>query len=277
MEQTIYGDIYILINFSMDFLCLYAVSLLTHDRVRIGRLSLAALIGAIYALVSLLPHKSEALRMLTDIPISTVICFVAFGYYNVKLFVKRVFLFYCISFLTGGFMSAIYYFAGKLLNGRDVVIGGRVEDVYSEIPLWIFGVCAVVCAIIAIVWGRMTSRSRHISRASVKIVSDGKTCELHGLVDSGNLLTDPLGGLPVIVVSAPVADLLFPNALDGDCKGSRIRIIPYRTTAGEGMTLGYIPELTEINGRAVGAVLACPDRSAKSFDDCEAIVPASLL
>lgn len=277
MEQTIYGDIYILINFSMDFLCLYAVSLLTHDKVRIGRLSLAALIGAIYALVSLLPYEIRLLRTLTDILVPIAICFVAFGYYNIKLFVKRVFVFYCISFLTGGFMSAVYFFAGKLLNGRDVVIGGRVEDVYSEIPLWVFGVCAVICAIIATLWGRISSRDKHISRASVKIVSDGKICELHGLVDSGNLLTDPLGGLPVIVVSAPVADLLFPVDLDGDYRGGRIRIIPYRTTVGEGMTIGYIPDLTEINGRAVGAVLACPDRSVKSFEDCEAIVPASLL
>lgn len=282
MSQTIYGDIYILINFSMDFLSLYILTFLTHDKVHLSRMCVGAGIGAVYALVSLLPLENQLLQAITNVLVPMAVCFAAFGFGSLRAFVKRVFLFYCVSFLSGGFMSAIYYFAGKLISDRDVLINGRVEDVYADIPLWVFALCGLICALIAIVWGRITSKGRQISVVTVRVKSDICIREFDGLVDSGNLLTDPLGGLPVIIVSAETADSLFPpeirsRSIDARTVGGRVRLIPYQTPSGEGMTLGYIAEKIEINGREVGAVLACPDSMSDSFDGHAAIVPSCLL
>lgn len=282
MSQTIYGDIYILINFSMDFLSLYILTFLTHDRVRLLRMCVGASIGAVYALLSLLPQGNEFLQAVTNILVSMTVCFAAFGFGSLHAYIKRVFLFYCVSFLSGGFMSAIYYFAGKLIRDRDVLINGRVEDIYADIPLWVFALCALICALIAIIWGRVTSRSKQISVVTVRVESDNASHEFDGLVDSGNLLTDPLGGLPVIIVSADTADRLFPSEIrrgdiDVHTVRGRVRLIPYQTPSGEGMTLGYIAKKVEINGSEVGAVLACPDGMSENFEGHAAIVPSCLL
>lgn len=282
MSQTIYGDIYILINFSMDFLSLYILTFLTHDRVRLLRMCVGASIGAVYALLSLLPQGNEFLQAVTNILVSMTVCFAAFGFGSLHAYIKRVFLFYCVSFLSGGFMSAIYYFAGKLIRDRDVLINGRVEDIYADIPLWVFALCALICALIAIIWGRVTSRSKQISVVTVRVESDNASHEFDGLVDSGNLLTDPLGGLPVIIVSAETAERLFPpeirrGDIDVHTVRGRVRLIPYQTPSGEGMTLGYIAKRIEINGCEVGAVLACPDGMSEGFEGHAAIVPSCLL
>lgn len=282
MSQTIYGDIYILINFSMDFLSLYILTFLTHDKVRLARMCIGAGIGAIYALLSLLPQEYEFLQVVTNILTSLTVCFAAFGFCSLRAYIKRVFLFYCVSFLSGGFMSAIYYFAGRLIRDRDVLINGRVEDIYADIPLWVFALCALVCALIAIIWGRVTSRGGQISVVTVRVESKSITHEFDGLVDSGNLLTDPLGGLPVIIVSAETADRLFPpeirrGNIDVHTLRGCVRLIPYQTPSGEGMTLGYIAKRVEINGREVGAVLACPDGISESFEGHASIVPSCLV
>lgn len=282
MSQTIYGDIYILINFSMDFLSLYILTFLTHDRVRLWRMCVGASIGAVYALLSLLPQENEFLQAVTNILVSMTVCFAAFGFGSLHAYIKRMFLFYCVSFLSGGFMSAIYYFAGKLIRDRDVLINGRVEDIYADIPLWVFALCALICALIAIIWGRVTSRSKQISVVTVRVESDNASHEFDGLVDSGNLLTDPLGGLPVIIVSAETAERLFPpeirrGDIDVHTVKGRVRLIPYQTPSGEGMTLGYIAKRVEINGCEVGAVLACPDGMSENFEGHAAIVPSCLL
>ena len=51
--QTVYIDIFFLINFSMDFLSLFIASRLLSRKVRLWRLALSALLGGAYACASL--------------------------------------------------------------------------------------------------------------------------------------------------------------------------------------------------------------------------------
>ncbi|MBR6795203.1 MAG: sigma-E processing peptidase SpoIIGA, partial [Clostridia bacterium] len=62
MEQVIYGDVFFLVNFSMDFLALFITGKLNHAAVPLWRLVLGGTLGGLYATVALfLPSHIEAL------------------------------------------------------------------------------------------------------------------------------------------------------------------------------------------------------------------------
>lgn len=288
-EQTIYGDIYFLINFSMDFLCLYLVSAILHTKVGTVRLSLAAAVGAAYALAALLPFRSLPLRLLSDLLTPFTVCLIAFGFGKPTLFIKRTALFFAVSFTSGGVMTALYYFANKFLKSREIVINGSVETVYSEIPLWVFALCAALCALLSVIWSRISAKAVKTAVARVGVISPTGKHEFDALVDSGNLLTDPLGGLPVIIAEKSLAVEIMPTEIgrlalsfslspaETESIGKSLRLIPYKSISGSGLAVGYIPESITVNGNKVAAVIASINEDGRDFSGYRAIVPSALL
>lgn len=286
MEQTIYGDIYFLINFSMDFLSLFLTAKILHIPLKTGRAAFAAAVGGVYAVVALLPGRYGWLQTLIGLLIPALLCFIAFRYGRFRRFCLTVALFWGLSFLTGGLMSALYYAVNRLLAGRQIVVNGTVQTVYSEIPLWVFALLALACALISLIWGRIAGKRRGISACELTVGVSDRSYILTGLIDSGNLLTEPFGGLPVILVTADRLRAMLPEELLGVFfggsgvgnlpagMGARIRLIPYRGVGGGGLIFGYLPDRIVVDGREVAACIAA--ESARDFSGYDAIVPACL-
>ena len=110
---------------------------------------------------------------------------------------------------------------------------------------------------------------------------------LEGMVDTGNLLRDPMSGKPVICVHAEaIADLLPPTLWDALTQGGdptqleplaarRLRVIPLVTAAGEGLLYGFLPDGVTLNtgkeNTPVEAVIALT-----SLSKTQALVPGEL-
>ena len=127
------------------------------------------------------------------------------------------------------------------------------------------------------------------------VTVNGKTVTARGMIDSGNLLTDPIDGTPVIPVNrALLMPLLSPElrnlleqspmpleSLSGLAEAPRLRIIPANTATGKGMLLALRPErltLTETEGKQTSqavACLVCP--IAMEDAPADALIPATLL
>ena len=78
MEETVYADIYFLINFSMDFLCLFLTARLMSEKLRLGRISAASVFGGVYAVAALLILPSGVWAVAFDIFACVVISLIAF-------------------------------------------------------------------------------------------------------------------------------------------------------------------------------------------------------
>lgn len=289
MEQTIYGDVYFLVNFSMDFLSLFLTAKILHLPLKTGRTAFAAAVGGVWAVVALLPGQYDWIGTLIGLLIPALLCFIAFRCGRFRRFLLTVALFWGISFLTGGLMSALYYAVNRLFAGRQIVVNGTVQTVYSEIPLWVFALLALACALISLIWGRIVGKHRRSAACELVIGVSGNEYAMTGLVDSGNLLTEPFGGLPVILITADRLRAILPIELHavffggsgvgdlpaGTASASRIRLIPYRGVGGGGLLFGYLPESITVDGRAADACIAaeCGGRDFSGFD---AIVPACL-
>lgn len=279
MKQVVYGDVYLAINFTMDFLALYLTARALKRPAPPLRLSLAAALGAGYALASLLLPDGNPLSAFTSLAIPVLLILIAFGIGGWRELLRSLAVFWAISFLLGGAATAASYLVAQWAK-KEVVIGGQVETLPADLPYW--GVIALGLLVAAVVSFLLRLRKKLPPTVTVAVgESEDALALLDGLVDSGNLLTEPLSGQAVILVDRSAATFLPPELAflrDGGTPSltPRLRLIPYSTPSGEGVLYGYLPTVVRVNGRSRTACVAVAPLP-KGEQALPAIVPASLV
>ena len=282
MEQILYGDVLFFVNFTMDFLTLYVTAQILHRPVRPLRMALAAGIGAVYGVAACFMGGWLLFQIAINLAISFLMCYVAFG----TKVLSCCALFYGSGCLLGGVMTALYGAVGRLSGTQTLFVDGSYRTLSGEIPLGWMAVVAGITGAAAIAGGRLSKRSRTARECSLTVRESGTVHTLTGILDSGNLLVDPIGGRPVIVVAKEVLLPLLPERLRpvfaaGDPSAlvelppemaRRVRLIPSHSVGGDAMLLAFLPEALAVNGVEQNALLA----SSPAPLACDAIVPAVL-
>ncbi len=287
MGQTVYVDLFFMINFSMDFLCFFLTSQMLGKKMGIIRTLGAATLGGIYACVALFLPISGIWGLVLDIAVCVLMCAVAFGFCRAVLLNSLVY--FAVSMTLGGFMSALF----ALLNRADIGIEAVAED---GISAWVLTLLAIVSAAFALVGTRFFRRRSAARYASVSVEMFGQSRELRAFCDSGNLLRDPISGRACVLVSAATLKELLgdevmravrtkniaPLASTDAQLARRVRLIPARTATGEGCLLAIRPDklLVGRDGqkpqKEVEALLALTDKENFS-DGCDVLLPSELL
>ena len=113
--------------------------------------------------------------------------------------------------------------------------------------------------------------------ATVDIRHGTHRLTLTGLIDSGNLLRDPVTSLPVIVISRRAAMRLIPLPTEGKVTYP-FRLITVRTVSGTGLMTVFHPDSvclrTEHGWQRVETLLGV---SPEGYDGFQALVPAGLM
>ena len=284
--MDVYADLLFLINFSMDFLCLFLSVKLLHMKQRKGRMLLAAALGGVYSVVALFIQTNAMIALGIDLCACVAMCAVCAAGKGVRF--SRLLLlcgtYFGISALMGGGMTALYH----LLARMDLPFGDLPSD---GISAWMFLLLAAAAALLAAFGGRLFSKQTAQQFCTVRIRIQDAVWEMRGLCDSGNLLCDPISGTPVIVADretwlrdlpAALRDMV-ENGIQGNhagVQGRRVRIIPMQTAQGSSIAVALFPDevlLEETNGksRAVHALIAPSGQPLKG--DFGAIVPAALM
>lgn len=249
MGSVVYVDLLFLINFSMDFLCFYVTARLLHRRFAIWRSMLGALVGGIYSVVILFLSMNYIPGMLADLGVCALMCLFAFGCADKTLyeFCLCTSVYFCVSAALGGFMTAMY----SLLNRLELPLA---ESGASDgISVWLFGLLALVSGLVSLLGGRFFRGTSSATVADVEITYLGKSVTVRAFVDTGNMLSDPLSGKPVIVVDKRAAEKIMTKgslniALNGGAgivsaeELHGIRLIPSETASGRAILCAFVPE-----------------------------------
>lgn len=242
----VYIDLYFLVNASMDFLCLAMTAAILHRPARRRRLLLASLLGGLWAVFTLLSGISGALGVLLDLLFAVILAAAAFSekHGRASRLLQNAGAFALLSALLGGLMTVLYRFLNRLELPLEALQG-------DSLSAWMFAVLAAVAGFFTLRGGRLFRRSGAIREVRLEVTVDGKTAVLHALVDSGNLLCDPLSGRSVALADpAKLAPCLPPGLLHAlehpeDAPpeyARRVRLIPARTATGEGMLAAFAPD-----------------------------------
>ena len=286
MHTVIYGDVLFLLNFSIDFLVLLLVGCFLHFPRKPLRLLSAALLGGVYAVLSLLPALPPTLALALDFLVACLLCAVAYAPMGGFSFLKLISMFYAVSLLLGGTVSALY----SVLFDFFQTAGGVVT---SDEKARIFMLYAVIGGTMIFLFGRMFSRRSGLKSVILEIGEGGRTLQVNGLLDSGNFLRDPASGRPVILLLEKHAYQIFPSGIkDAFSAGGaelapeikrRTRLIFAHGMGGDRVLTGYVPQSLRMypeerpkDAKNVEAVIAIDEREEGDFAGCGAIVPEVL-
>lgn len=275
MGQTVYLDLFFVINFSMDFLCFYLAGALLGSKLSALRMIFGAVLGGLYADISLFLPVEGLWELILHIAACLVMCVVVYGRRSV---IAHTCVYIATSAVIGGFMTALF----ELLNTLDLPISEMQGD---GISAWTLLFLAAISAVITLLGGRFFRRKSSAKYTDVKLEFQGKTETLRGFCDSGNLLCDPISGRPCIVANkSSLSRLLSNDILNCSAEdaqklsskyASRIRLIPAKTATGTGMLIALRLDAIYLDTRQVDALLALSELGEN--DGCQALVPCQLL
>lgn len=285
MGQTVYVDLFFMINFSMDFLCFFLAAELLGSKLKLGRTLIAAAIGGIYANIALFMPIGGIWEILIDISICVLMCFTAYGG-HISVLASHTCVYIAISTVLGGFMTALF----SLLNRAELPLDSLKGD---GISAWLLLLLALISGGITLAGGKHFRRRSTKKYTDVKIFFNGQSKTLSAFCDSGNLLRDPISGKACIIADADSLYGIIPKEIikcvkdgstDISCLNTKlvrkVRLIPTRTATGDGLLIAVRVDKiiigTEKNEKEVSALLAI-GRLGASAAGCEALVPSELI
>lgn len=267
-ETVLYADVLWLINFSMDFLSLYAAAKLLCLPQRPVRMVSAASLGAVYAVAAAYRNFGGFPGAAAAALVSAAMSALSFGIREGAASLLRAFLaVWGCGALLGGIMTVFCTFANAVpvsSSGPDLLLASAL---------------ALAAAV------RFAGRRMRRGTARIRFTYGGNIYEGNALVDSGNLLRDPLSGDAVILLRAADARLFAPGETDTVFRGipgesgAGIRAVPVRTVGGTGMLYGFLcPEVsvTFRNRTKIRRAVICVDHGSDGYGGCGALLPASL-
>lgn len=252
--MTFYIDIILLENMIMNYIILFATGLITKTKFKYSRLFFSSLIGSLYVIMLYISDIKLYTNQIIKILLSITMIYVAFVPKNFKKMMQEVIIFYLTSFCFGGVAYyLLYYISPEQIKNMNGILTGSYP-----IKIAILG-GILGFFIINIAFNVIKNRfDRGSIFYTIEIGYQGESCKLKVILDTGNLLVEPITSYPVVIVEAEkikkilseqvvekLLNILENNnleTLDDDLK-LRCRIIPFSTIGkNNGMIIGFKPD-----------------------------------
>lgn len=255
---VIYVDTLFLLNALVDYLLLLGAARLAGERLRRLRFTLGAVLGGGYAVAIFLPGGAFLQRLPCRLAVLALMSVAAYG--GSRRLLRQSLLFLALSCALGGGVLAV-----SLLGGRGLTLSGGVVYSAMDIKTVLLSAAGCYAAVTLVFRGLARHTASAGELAAVRLALDGRSVELTALRDTGNTLTDPVAGIPVLVAEgALLLPLLPPGTVmageladpvacmerlrDGPLAG-RVRLLPYRAVGVErGLLLALRPDGLWVNG-----------------------------
>jgi len=286
--MTVYIDVLFAVNFSMDFLALYVTAYILKIKFKLKRGILAALIGAFYGVVSVIISIEIISSLILTAIIGVIMCLILNGYNGLSLALQESTVFLASNLVIGGGMTAIYEVFNANGGADSILIYGNPETVEQQLPMALFIIGAAGVAILLLYFGRGINKHGSAQYVELHISHHAKKINITALSDSGNLLTEPISGLPVVILCKNMASEILSadmynavvelNTTELSNYTNRVRMVLYETVSGKGIIGAFKPDKITVNGIEVSAWVAVSDKLTLGKEaKCSAIIPQALV
>ncbi len=213
--MTIYLDVILMENICMNYIILFATGLISKISLRNFRIFLSSLLGGIYAVISFAPILKIYSNFILKVILSITMIYIAFNPKNVKQLLKELILFYLVSFAFGGCAFCLLYF----IKPQDILMrNGYLTGTYPIKVALLGGIVGFIIVNIAfrVVKGRISKSDMF---CELEIFFKEKSVSIKAMIDTGNLLKDPISGMPVAVVEKQELKNLIPSEIIENLNG----------------------------------------------------------
>lgn len=230
---VIYLDVLLFVNAVINFTILFLTCRISGAELSKPRLFFATALSSLYGLVVCLPKMTFLLNFFVKAAVAALTVFIAFDFRGRKIFLKRLVIFIFVTYAYIGLVTA----AQRLPGGGSAFIMQNGE-IYYNLPLPFLIASA---AALFMTWNIV---SRHFSKkiksgdtVACRAVFFGRETSFDGFCDSGNFLTEPISGLPVVICNPAVFEDILPPSAPGETVFERLekdenfkrrlRVVPY--------------------------------------------------
>lgn len=259
--MIIYLDVVWMENIIMNYIILCATGVIMKLSVSKIRILLASIIGGTYAVISFMSILEEYSTITLKIVLSISMVYLSFYPKNIKILFKQLLIFYLTSFTFGGVAFALLY----ILKPQDILMkNGLLLGTYPIKIAFLGGILGYIILSISfkIIKGKISKKDMF---CEIEICINNKDVIVNGMLDTGNLLKEPITKAPVIVVEASSLEEVIPMQIlrnvQSILKGedvfiseqeymSRFRVIPFTSLGKQnGMLLGIKSDYIVLNGQ----------------------------
>lgn len=253
-----YLDLYIIENLLINYIIISCTSILTKNINSYKRKIIGAVVGTIYSVVYLFPRFYLLYTLPSKVIFIVIIGLISFVSADKNEFIRILTIFFLVNFFICGGTYFIIYFTGI----EHIKISFLIISVY------------ISCLILKKIYSDITLIS-HIKEFTKEITISflGEDLECVALLDSGNLLKDPLSKSDVVMINSSLLNKYLPenysyeyvdvllaeeiiNSLSEDIS-SRVRLIPYNhaTSNKTSMILGFKADYLQIDNKKIGNIV----------------------
>lgn len=259
--MTIYIDIVLIENLIMNYIILFTTAVVLKIKVNHIRLILASLLGAGYSIIAYMGIIKVYSSIILKIILSVLIIYIAFNPQNIKKMCKDLLLFYLVSFVFGGAAFALIY----IIKPQNILMkNGLFLGTYT-LKTVMLGAIVAFCIIIgafAIIKNKISKKDMF---CEIEILINQKKIKTKAMIDTGNMLKEPITNVPVIVVEHILLYSCMPKEIlnnlkeimGGDFKNipcdiqkkyiSKLKLIPFSSLGKQnGMLIGIRPEYVKV-------------------------------
>lgn len=191
--MRIYIDVIFLVNFIMDTMILWIISILDRRKVTFKRIVVGGGVGAfLYCLLLFLPYLGSWINYVLGSLILGISVWLTFRPITIKTYIKLKVFSLIASVFVGGIFIAIFYFT-KVNNAIPLAIGNFSIKLLLVLTIAIYA---------SIKWAGGMFISAFANRngyCRISICFNGKKAEIMALMDTGNFLIEDQSGNKIII------------------------------------------------------------------------------
>ena len=281
----------------MNSIILYATSIILKIKPKIVKIMISSTIGSVYAIILYATNMKMYTSIISKIILSIIMVYVAFNSQNVKKMWKQLLIFYLTSFVFGGVSLYLIY----VIKPQNILMkNGMFAGQYVLKVIMLSAIVAFVVIKISLKIIKTKFNSKDIY-CKIKFKLNGKQIETKAMIDTGNLVKEPITNTPVIIVESTLLENILPkeilnnleNILGGDFSEipekiqndyiSKLRCIPFTSLGKQnGMLVGIKAEEMEIESedekkKCNNVIIGIYDKSLTKRGEYRALVGMEII
>ncbi len=255
--MTIYLDIVLIENILLNYVIILSTAIISKEKINIIRITISSVVGGIFAIITYIIDFKNIGGIFLKILISLFMMKIAFKINNFKKMLKIILFFYLVSFTFGGIAFMLLF----IINPKNIII--NENSLVGVYPLKVT-ILAGFTGFVVISFASQIIKNRIIKNnmiCDLEIFYNGKSRKVKTMLDTGNLLKEPISNYDVIIVEKESLygflnrDLL--DNINSIIKGKwldntnihsyKIKIIPFSSLGNDnGLLIGFKPDYIKI-------------------------------
>ncbi len=272
--MIIYADVLIAVNIIINFLLLMLTAKVCKTGYNLLRIVASCFLGGLFSLYIFLPEQHILIELAIRTTVCLILTFIAFGFNNIKFFIKASFCYFLSNMLFGGIVFAVW----SLFKPGGIIINNGM--VYFDIsPIILISTTVISYFLITLITRFTKSSGNQNNKYSLQIFYKDKKIIANCLLDTGNSLTDNISDRPVILINKSLAFLLLEEELAVETvpksKVQGFRVIPYYSVEHKGLLPAFKADYIIINNQKIYSVIVAVTNT--DFKDYDGLISETLL